>query len=260
MTTEGSPPLLAARGVSLSFAGRSQPAVANVSLDVHAGDAIGIVGESGSGKTTLGRLLVGALHPTSGTVTVKGRSWSSVHRKDPLRRRVQMIFQDPYSSLNPWQTARQTVAEVLTVWDGLDRRASRRRAAELLDEVGLSADAIDRRPSALSGGQCQRVGIARALACAPEVIVADEPTSALDVSVQAQILNLLDDLRSSRAIALVLISHDLGVVRHATDRSMVMLAGAVVEDEPTEQVFSAPEHEYTRRLLDSVPGWLSEPR
>lgn len=218
------------------------------------GAALGIVGESGSGKTTLGRILVGALGPTSGTVRIQGRAWSEIRHKDDVRRRVQMIFQDPYSALNPRLTPRQAVGEVLRVWGGLRKQEAGEQAARLLTEVGLAQDAFDRRPGQLSGGQCQRVGIARALAADPLVLVADEPTSSLDVSIQAQILNLLANLRQKRGLALVLISHDLSVIRHVTEETFVMYSGRVVERGPTRSVLSAPSHPYTRILLDSVPG------
>ena len=246
--------LIEARGVAVTFSTQNPPAVAGVDMAVPEGAAVGIVGESGSGKTTLARLLVGALEPTQGEVRVDGRPWSAISRQDPLRRSVQMIFQDPYGSLNPWLTPRETVAEVLRVWESIDRREGERRAEDLLREVGFPRDAMDRRPSRLSGGQCQRVGIARALACNPSVLVADEPTSSLDVSVQAQILNLLVSLRESRGLALVLISHDLAVVRYATDEALVMYGGHVVERGPTDQLLAWPLHPYTRVLVDSLPG------
>jgi peptide/nickel transport system ATP-binding protein len=229
-------------------------ALAALDLEVEQGRSLGIVGESGSGKTTLGRVMVGALAPTRGAVSVGGRRWADVARTDPLRRAVQMVFQDPYGSLNPWLTARQTVAEVMRVWESLGNAESLATAGDLLREVGLPADAFDRRPRRLSGGQCQRVGIARALAARPTVLVADEPTSSLDVSVQAQILNLLADLRETRELTLVFISHDLSVVRFVADETLVMYAGHVVERGPTEAVLSQPLHPYTRILLDSAPG------
>jgi oligopeptide/dipeptide ABC transporter ATP-binding protein len=166
---------------------------------------------------------------------------------------VQMVFQDPYASLNPILTARDTVAEVFRVWERLSRRDTDKRAEALLAEVGLVGDAIHRKPANLSGGQRQRVGIARALACNPAILVADEPTSSLDVSVQAQILNLLADLREQRHLALILVSHDLSVVRHMTDRAIVMYGGRVVEEARTEELFETPRHPYTRVLIDSVP-------
>jgi ABC-type glutathione transport system ATPase component len=165
-----------------------------------------------------------------------------------------MVFQDPYGALNPARSAIDTVAEVFQVLDRLARGEARSRAARLLSEVGLSDDAATRRPGRLSGGQCQRVVIARALACEPEVLVADEPTSALDVSVQAQILNLLLDLRERREFALVLISHDLGVVRYATTEALVMCEGDVVERGHTAELLDNPQHPYTRLLVSSIPG------
>lgn len=246
--------LLSTRDAGFRYRGGSSLALHDVSLDIGVSEAVGIVGESGSGKTTLGRLLVGALSPSSGEVTVEGRAWADVRRKDPARRRVQMIFQDPYGALNPWHTPVQAVAEVLITWNGVTRPAAEQRASDLLSEVGLPPDAMRRVPRKLSGGQCQRVGIARALAAEPAVLVADEPTSSLDVSVQAQILNLLVDLRLRRGLALVLISHDLSVVRYATDRALVMYGGVVVEAGPTEQLLDAPRHPYTRILVDSIPG------
>jgi oligopeptide/dipeptide ABC transporter ATP-binding protein len=247
-------PILRARDITVTFAGGQRPAVAEASLDIRAGDAIGIVGESGSGKTTLARALVGALAPSSGSVEVLGRPWSSVEHGDPIRRKVQMIFQDPYASLNPRMTARQTVGEVLRMWNGWSRHEARERAAERLAEVGIVGPAVDRRPTGLSGGQCQRVGIARALACDPEILIADEPTSSLDVSVQANILNMLMEFRESRGLALVFISHDLSVVRYITNRAFVMYRGRVIETGATSRLLSEPSHPYTLCLIDSIPG------
>lgn len=246
--------LLEAKGVTVSFSSHRPPAVAEADLAISEGSTVGIVGESGSGKTTLGRALVGVLKPSSGEVRIQGKAWSQIRRRDPLRRSAQMIFQDPYGSLNPWLTPRKAVAEVFEVWNSIPRSEADKRAEDLLREVGLSLDAIDRRPARLSGGQCQRVGIARALACDPRILVADEPTSSLDVSVQAQILNLLASLRERRGLALVLISHDLAIVRYATDEALVMYGGYVVERGPTETLFTDPRHPYTRVLVDSVPG------
>jgi oligopeptide/dipeptide ABC transporter ATP-binding protein len=246
--------LIEARDVGMQYGEHADLAVTGVDLDIHERAAVGIVGESGSGKTTLARILVGALRPTSGSVRVDGRKWSEIKRRDPLRRQVQMIFQDPYGSLNPWHTPRQTVAEVFMVWKKETSRSARVQAEQLLSEVGLSRDAIDRLPRQLSGGQCQRVGIARALACDPRVLIADEPTSSLDVSVQAQILNLLLSLKESRGLALLLISHDLGVVRHATDQALVMYAGRVVERGGTDAILKRPLHPYTRILVESIPS------
>ncbi len=247
-------PVLAARDVVVSFNARQRPAVDGANLEVLSGEAIGVVGESGSGKTTLARVLVGTLAASSGTVTVLGRQWSAVGHHDPIRRKAQMIFQDAYASLNPRMTARQTVAEVLKIWTSISRRRADESAAERLAEVGLAGAVIDRHPGGLSGGQCQRVGIARALATDPEILIADEPTSSLDVSVQAGILNMLVELRQTRGLTLVFISHDLSVVRYITDRACVMYRGHIVESGPTPRLFTQPSHPYTRCLVESIPG------
>jgi peptide/nickel transport system ATP-binding protein len=246
--------LLSAAGVLVAYPRNPRPAVRDVDLVVQAGAAIGIVGESGSGKTSLARALAGVVRPAEGQILVAGRPWAGLKRRDPRRRRVQMIFQDPLGSLNPHRTASQAVAEVFRFWDGLDRAQAIKAAELLLAEVGLGRDSFDVKPGRLSGGQCQRVGIARALACQPEVLIADEPTSALDVSVQAQILGLLGKLREERNLALVLVSHDLGVVRHSTSHVLVMYDGAVIEEGPTERVFDSPAHPYTKVLVESRPG------
>jgi oligopeptide/dipeptide ABC transporter ATP-binding protein len=245
--------ILEARDASLRYASHGPDVVSEVSLEVHEGDAIGIVGESGSGKSSLARMLVGAVAPTAGSVVVEGRPWREVSRSDPQRRGVQMVFQDPYGSLNPRRTALETVSEVLKVARGLSGPDADSKASELLIEVGLPVESFARRSTHLSGGQCQRVGIARALACEPKVLVADEPTSALDVSVQAQILNLLKDLRERRGLALVLISHDLGVIHYATEQTYVMYSGRIVESGDTDLVFAHPTHHYTKALLASLP-------
>lgn len=254
-----SEPILVAQGITVQFPRSSQTAVSDADLVVPEGAAIGLVGESGSGKTTLGRVLVGALQPQAGTVEIEGRPWSSVGRNDPLRSAAQMIFQDPYGSLNPMLTPHQTVAEVFRVWRKLGKAEAAKRATEVLREVGLTGQVIRRRPKKLSGGQCQRVGIARALACEPRVLIADEPTSSLDVSVQAQILNLLLDLRERRGLALLLISHDLSVVSYMTETAAVMYRGRIVERGRTEALMSNPMHPYTRALIASIPGAEAQP-
>jgi peptide/nickel transport system ATP-binding protein len=243
--------------VSMTFRNAVAPAVAAMSLDIHSGDSIGIVGESGSGKTTLGRMIVGALAPTGGTVMVDGRPWTGKLTKSSRRREIQMIFQDPYGSLTPWRTPRETVAEVIRRWNPVSKRQSLSAAGDLLDDVGLPLQAMDRRPAGLSGGQCQRVGIARALASEPKLIVADEPTSALDISAQAQILNLLMRLRATHGLSLVLISHDLSVIRHMTDHALVMRNGEVVEAGDAEQLFARPAHPYTQDLMAATPSLAS---
>jgi peptide/nickel transport system ATP-binding protein len=246
-------PIVVLDQVSVTFRGQSAPAVAPLDLEIASGVAIGIVGESGSGKTTLGRMIVGALAPTSGTVLVEGTAWNLIRGKHRLRRDVQMIFQDPYGSLTPWRSPRAAVAEVVRRWNDVSAAEARSRATDLLREVGLPEEVYDRLPRQLSGGQCQRVGIARALASEPKLLVADEPTSSLDISAQAQILNLLMSLRATRGLALVIVSHDLSVIRHMTDSALVMKNGVVVERGDSERLFTAPEHEYTRQLVAATP-------
>lgn len=247
--------ILVARDVHLTYPGHHQAAVAGASLDVAVGDMIGILGESGSGKTTLAHVLAGILDPSSGFVECRGKPWQAIKRRDPRRRAVQMIFQDPYTSLNPRRTALQTVTEVLDVWQLAQGKIARRdRARQLLTEVGLTGDLVNRRPGRLSGGQCQRLGIARALACQPQLIIADEPTSSLDVSVQAQILNLLLALRESRNISMVIISHDLSVLEYVTDRLYVMYRGHIIEQGPAAEVLEQTRHPYSDMLIASAPG------
>lgn len=245
--------LLVAEDVHLSYS-PDMPVVHGASLRIPAGASIGIVGESGSGKSTLARALVGLMHPQKGSVKVMGRDWRAVKWKDIERRSVQMVFQDPYSSLSPLLSAHQTVAEAVRASTGVSRPESFARAEMILAEVGLSPDIFDRNGRQLSGGQCQRVSIARALARQPSVLVADEPTSSLDVFVQSQILSLLQRLRSERKMALVLISHDLSVIASMCDYVLVMYRGRVVEDGPAQEVLMTPMHPYTRTLLDSIPG------
>ncbi|WP_153397590.1 ATP-binding cassette domain-containing protein [Ornithinicoccus halotolerans] len=230
-------------------------AVRGVSLDIAAGERVGIVGESGSGKTTLLRLLCGLDTPTSGEVYVQGRPVHDqpARRLRWLRRELQLVFQDPMGSLDPRMRVGQIVAEPL-VAQRIGSRAERRaRVTELLERVGLPAEAADRYPHQFSGGQRQRISIARALAPRPHVLVGDEPVSALDVSVRAQVLNLVDEVVDGYGLTLVLVSHDLSVVRHVCDRVAVMRQGELVEVAPTEQLYRDPQHPYTRELLASVP-------
>ncbi len=221
---------------------RAITAVDDVSVVLNREDTLGIVGESGSGKTTLVKLLLGLERPDSGRVTYTGQS---------LRREVQVVFQDPASALDPRMRVDDTILEPLRILriEG-DHRA---RLHELLDAVGLPRASAKRYPHEFSGGQRQRIAIARALAPRPRVLIGDEPVSALDVSVRAQILNLLEDLRVDFQLTLVLVSHDLSVVRHMTDRVVVIREGKIVEEGPTRDVFKAPQHAYTRLLLDSIP-------
>jgi len=227
-------------------------ALNGVSVRVDAGKSLGIVGESGSGKSTLARLVMALEPPTSGTVTLLGRDLHALP-SDALRaarRDFQMVFQDPYGSLDPRQRVGRIVAEPLPPLPDAQRR---QRVAEALDAVGLRAADIDKYPHEFSGGQRQRIAIARALITRPKLIVADEPVSALDVSVQAQVLNLLQDLRAEFGIAYLFISHDLAVVDHLCDEVAVMHDGLIVERGTPERLFQQAEHPYTRRLLAAVP-------
>ncbi|GAA3724757.1 peptide/nickel transport system ATP-binding protein [Spinactinospora alkalitolerans] len=240
-----------------SWPRRGEPTVAvdDVSFQVVAGESLGIVGESGSGKSTLAGVICGLTKPDSGRVRVKGREIHAGRRFDrTVWRSVQMVFQDPYTSLNPSMTIEEIVAEPLRLWHGVAAPVARRRAGEILDRVGLSATAARRRAGGLSGGQRQRASIARALAVSPEVIVLDESVSALDVSVQAQILELLLELKRDTGLTYLLISHDISVIRVVCSRVLVMRRGQVVEECPAEDLTAeGATHEYTRRLLSAVP-------
>jgi ABC-type glutathione transport system ATPase component len=245
----------ARRGRLVRGSGRNPngtPAVNEVNLDVHPGRVLGIVGESGSGKTTIARAMVGLLTPAAGRLTVNGLQWprATPAQRADMRRAVQLVFQDPLASMNPRWRVREIVGEALA----LAPPDGRSTAKGLLELVGLGDHLLERYPDELSGGQRQRVGIARALAVRPQVIVADEPVSALDVSVQAQVLNVLCDLRDELGVGLVFVAHDLAVARHVCDDVAVMYGGQIVERGPAEEVLRHPQHEYTRRLVDSVPG------
>jgi len=230
-------------------------AVDGVSLEVRRGETLGIVGESGCGKSTLGRCLVRLTDLTSGRVELAGQDITTLSRRRlrPVRRDIQLVFQDPYSSLNPRRRVGDVVAEGMEVAGGRTHRQISARVAELFELVGLSADHVDRYPHEFSGGQRQRLGIARALAVDPQVIVADEPVSALDVSIQAQVLNLFADLQDELSLTYVFIAHDLGVVRHVSDRIAVMYLGEVVEVAEADDLYEAPAHPYTEALLSAAP-------
>jgi ABC-type glutathione transport system ATPase component len=229
-------------------------ALKGVSIDIRPGECVGLVGESGSGKTTLGRAVLGLAPVTGGSVRFKGQDISHLKRKArrALSDEIQVVFQDPYSSLNPSLTIEQTLAEPLRVKKMSAADASK-RIRGLLDQVGLPSNSADRLPREFSGGQRQRIAIARALALSPELIVCDEPVSALDLSTQARVLDLFKDIQEATGVAYLFVSHDLAVVRHLSHRVAVMYHGEIVEYGDGEQVTAAPEHPYTQRLLLAAP-------
>jgi oligopeptide transport system ATP-binding protein len=235
-------------------------AVDGISFQVAAGETLGLVGESGSGKSTACRAVLNLVKPTSGSVKFEGEEIAGLGRRQmrPLRRQMQMIFQDPYASLNPRKRIGQIVGDPLKRQDVASGSDLKRRVQELLDRVGLSPEHYNRFPHEFSGGQRQRIGIARALALHPKLIFADEPVSALDVSIQAQIVNLLDDLQDEFGLTYVFVAHDIGVVRHISDRIAVMNNGKIVEEGTADQVCEHPRDEYTKKLLAAVP--VADPR
>lgn len=255
MTQEA--PLLVMSDIEIRYGARRRAftAVEGVTLDVRRGETFGIVGESGSGKTTLGKSLVGLVPLHHGTVDFDGQRLSAPGHQAPreLQRSIQMVFQDPHSSLNPRRRVGSTLVESLTI-QGIGAADERTDVAmAMMQRMGFSPAHFYRYPHEFSGGQLQRIGIARALIVSPTLIVCDEPVSALDVSIQAQILNLLSDVQSEFGLSMLFISHDLSVVRHIADRIAVMQNGRVIETGETDEIFRNPQHEYTRTLLDAIP-------
>lgn len=230
-------------------------AVDDVSFDIHRGETLGLVGESGCGKTTVGRTVIRLYEPTSGQIIIDGDDITKLNATElmPYRKKMQMIFQDPYASLNPRLTVGDIVREALDIHEIGTPEMRDAKVHELLDEVGLNPDHASRYPHEFSGGQRQRIGIARSLAVEPEFIVCDEPISALDVSIQAQVVNMLEDLQESYGLTYLFIAHDLSMVRHISDRTGVMYLGKFVELAESDEIYINPQHPYTKALLSSIP-------
>jgi oligopeptide/dipeptide ABC transporter ATP-binding protein len=268
-TGNGAPPLLAVEHLKLYFPVKSGLIVDRTAAHVHAvddvsfrmreGETLGVVGESGSGKTTLARSVIRLLDPTEGTIRFRDRDITKAGRKElqPVRREMQMVFQDPQASLNPRKRVGQIIGAPLRL-QGMKGERVDQRVRELLERVGLSPEHVNRFPHEFSGGQRQRIGIARALAVDPKLIMLDEPVSALDVSIQAQVINLLDDLQDDFGLSYVFVAHDLSVVRHVSDRIAVMYLGKIVELSPAEELYVKPIHPYTSALLAAIP--IPDPR
>jgi oligopeptide/dipeptide ABC transporter ATP-binding protein len=259
VSPDASQPLLELREVVVEFSrGRGQPplrAVDGVDLTVGVRETVGLVGESGSGKSTLGRAILGLTGVTEGTISFAGADITEAGHRERRRlsQELQVIFQDPYSSLNPTRTIGQTLAEAMRAQSGATREQVASRVREMLERVGLPAQAASRYPAQFSGGQRQRIAIARALMCQPRLVICDEPVSALDLSVQAQVLNLLRELQRDLELSYLFIAHDLAVVRYLSQRIVVLYHGAIMEQGDADVVSSAPAHPYTRALLDAAP-------
>lgn len=261
-TAPAAPPLLSVKGLKVYYPVKAKnrlssrvsylKAVDDVSLEVAENETVGIVGESGCGKSTMGKAIVGLLEPTEGTISFEGRPYGDISIKERAKN-IQIIFQDPYSSLDPRMTVGESIEEPLSVIEGMPREERHRRGLELMEEVGLRADQYDRYPHEFSGGQRQRIGIARALATNPRIVVCDEAVSALDVSIQAQILNLINDLKKRHKLSFLFISHNLSVVQHICDKVAVMYLGHIVEYGDVDSIFENPRHPYTQALLDAIP-------
>lgn len=230
-------------------------AVNNVSFDIYRGETLGLVGESGCGKSTTGRCILGLIPPTSGSIKIGDIETTSADSKtiQHLRKKMQIIFQNPYSSLNPRMTIREILREPFIIHEKLSKKEMDSKVLELVDMVGMSESVLNRYPHEFSGGQRQRIGIARALTLRPEFIVADEPVSALDISIQAQIINLMQQLKNDLKLTYLFISHDLSVIRYVCDRVAVMYLGEIIEIALTSELYSSPKHPYTQALLSSVP-------
>ena len=255
-----STPIIQGKNITVTFGHgpNAFDAVHKAEIMGNLGETIGIVGESGSGKTTLARVLIGLEKPVSGEVLLEGKQiFSSEKRQNMLikdRWKLQMIFQNSYSSLNPRLRAWQTVAEAVQIWQKLPKRPAKDEAIRLLQSVGISEEQANQLPKTMSGGQLQRISVARALAPNPKILIADEPTSSIDQSAQAQLLNLLRELQKERRLTIIFISHDLGIIHYLTSRVYVMKKGIIVEYGKTSSIFKHPENPYTKLLLDSIPG------
>lgn len=246
------------RSLQEAFSGHKQNiirALDDVTFSIYKGETLGLVGESGCGKSTLSKTLMRLYKPEQGCILLDGKiDMTTLNKKDlrNVRKRMQMVFQDPYSSLNPKMTVRQCFYEVLSVHNICPRQDFEEKSAEILTMVGMPPDTLNRYPQAFSGGQLQRIGIARALLLQPDLLIADEPVSALDMSVQAQIINLLAELKETLQLTILFISHDLRMIQYLSDRVIVMHEGRIVEIGETQDLFTHPEHSYTRSLLDSL--------